>query len=330
MEALGRCVLGLDIGATKIIAALFSPDLTPLGTAKIKTAETGKAIVDSVVKLVDKVLSAADVPRSVLCAVGAAVAAPLDRKRGVVLEAPNMGLSGFPLGDTLSKALGLCVTLENDVQCGVSGELRAGALQGYSEAAGVFVGTGIGGALVLGGKLYRGSSGTAGEFGHMIVLEGGASCGCGGYGHLEALASRSAMAKDAAACAAAGKAPLAFAQAGTDLKLFRSSVFAKSFESGESEIIRIVDRSAHWLGVGLANIVAMFNPQAIVIGGGVVNRFGEYYRKKALASMEGHLMPTLAKSTKLLLSTLGDLAVPTGAAIAAMDSQGLDVRGKRP
>ncbi|MCX7023162.1 MAG: ROK family protein [Spirochaetes bacterium] len=316
--------LGIDIGGTKVLATVFDEGMRPVATSKERTPTGHPA--SEFARMVHSVGEAAarktGMPLSGFRAIGAAVAAPLDRKRGYVIEAPNMGLSDYPLRDELSRLFDRPVVLENDAQAGVLGELRAGALKGCRTAAGLFIGTGIGGGIVIDGQLYRGSTGSAGEFGHMTLLEGGPSCGCGGYGHLEALASRTSMAKDAAAAALAGKTPEAFAEAGTDLGKFRSSVFEKSVGAGETVTRRIVERSALWVGVALANIVVALNPEAIVLGGGVVMRFGESYRRAAERAMEERLMPGLAATVRILLSVLGDDAVAAGAAAAAIEAEG--------
>ncbi|HSV56548.1 MAG TPA: ROK family protein, partial [Magnetospirillaceae bacterium] len=217
----------------------------------------------------------------------------------------------------LASRTGAPVFLENDVQAGTLGELRGGALRGRRNAAAIFVGTGIGGGVVLDGKLYRGSTGSAGEVGHLILQDGGALCGCGRRGCLEALASRTAMARDAVAAASSGKAPVLHKHAGTDFRKYRSSAFARSVEAGEKEIQRIVERSAYWLGVGAACLAAILNPEAVVLGGGMVARFPALYRDEARKSLKDHLIPTL--EVELLVTELGDLAVPLGAAWAARE-----------
>jgi glucokinase len=154
----------------------------------------------------------------------------------------------------------------------------------------------------------------------MILHEGGAACGCGNYGCLEALASRTAMAKDSIGQAATGKAPTLYSLAGSDLRKCRSGVLYAAIEGGDKGVKKAVDRAASWLGVGLANLVHILNPEAIVVGGGVVTRFGQKFLDRAIASMEDHLMPGLSGTAQILLSELGDLAVPTGAACIALEA----------
>lgn len=318
----GRVYVGVDLGATKILAAVFDSAMKPLASEKSKTPReaSAKAVVAALAETVGRALASSGAAPSALAGVGVAVPGPLDRAKGVVRYTPNMGFRDYALGAELEGLFGAPAYLDNDVQAGVYGELRAGALKGRKNAVGVFVGTGIGGGIVIDGKLYRGATGSAGEVGHMIVQDGGALCGCGNYGCLEALASRSAMAKDALALAAAGKAPGMLKAAGTDIRKYRSSAFAESIEAGDKGVRKALDRAAYWLGVGLANLVHVLNPEAIVVGGGMAARFGERFLDRAIASMEEHLMPGLSGSAEVLLSALGDLAVPTGSAWAAAEA----------
>jgi glucokinase len=323
-----RIFVGVDLGGTKILAVAFDSELKVLATEKAKTPREAhaEAVVEALAEAVRKViaeasaLAAAKASSVTLDGVGVSVPGPLDRAKGIVRYTPNMGFKDYQLGVQLSKLFGAPAFLENDVQAGVYGELRAGALRGKLNAVGVFVGTGVGGGIVIDGKLYRGATGSAGEVGHMILQEGGAACGCGNYGCLEALASRTAMAKDAIVQAATGKAPILYSLAGSDLRKCRSSVLFEAIEGGDKGVKKAVDRAATWLGIGLANIVHILNPEAIVVGGGVVTRFGDKFLDRAVASMEGHLMPGLSGTVKVLLSELGDLAVPTGAACIAIEA----------
>jgi glucokinase len=325
-----RIYVGVDLGGTKILAVAFDSKLKVLATEKVKTPREANAapVVAALADAVRAVISAAGAGLE-LGGVGVSVPGPLDRAKGIVRYTPNMGFKDYKLGDELAGLFGAPAFLENDVQAGVYGELRAGALRGKLNAVGVFVGTGIGGGIVIDGKLYRGATGSAGEVGHMILHEGGAACGCGNYGCLEALASRTAMAKDAIGQAATGKAPTLYSLAGSELRKCRSSVLYAAIEGGDKGVKKAVDRAASWLGVGLANLVHVLNPEAVVVGGGVVTRFGQKFLDRAVASMEEHLMPGLSGTAEILLSELGDLAVPTGAACIALEaSRPMDARPK--
>jgi len=325
----GDHIIGVDLGATKILAAIFELGedgamKRTVAQLKIKTPgdEGPAALVGAMAETVEALRAqvAHELGTGRCLALGVAVPGPLDREKGIVRYTPNLGLENFPLSARLAERLGLDVALENDVQSGVYGELKAGALRGRRQAVGIFVGTGIGGGIVIDGELFRGSTGSAGEIGHMIVHEGGPLCGCGNYGCLEAHASRSALAKDALALAASGKAPAMLEAAGLNFRRYRSSALAEALAGKDAAIAKAVDRSAFWVGVGMANLVNILNPEAIVLGGGMVMRFGDRYLEGARAAMRARLMPGLADTVEILLSELGDLAVPAGAALMALGS----------
>jgi glucokinase len=319
---MGTFSIGVDLGGTKILAAAFDGKMRPLAQAKGKTPadKGGDAIVESISALVRKMLGEAGLEIAQAEWVGLAVPAPIDKAAGLIIQAPNLGLKDFPISKRLGQALGAKIGLNNDVVSGIWGEYRAGAARGFENVIGIFIGTGVGGGLILGGKLFAGAHGHAGEVGHMILQEGGAACGCGQYGCMEALSSRTAMAKEAVAGAATGKSPGLLESYGTDFRKYRSSTLQEGLEAGDPAVLRIVERSALWTGVGMANLVNILDPEAIVLGGGIMARFGELYRKKAAESMDAHLMPGFRKGVKVLVSELGDLAVATGAAILAAEA----------
>lgn len=309
--------IGVDLGGTKSLACVFDAKMRVVSQAKAKTpaGEGGDAVLRLVAEIIQEACHQADLKPSQALCVGVAVPAPIDPSSGTVLLAPNMGMRDYPFGPKLSMALGLPIKLANDVQAGIWGEYILGALKGFSNSLGIFIGTGIGGGIIINGRLWKGAHGHAGEIGHMILSESGAACGCGQYGCYEAMASRTAMAKDAVAAASSGKS-LAFARlGGTDFKKYKSSVFEQALAEKDAVALRIMERSAHWSGLAMANLVNAFDPEAIVLGGGIIARLGELYVAKARQSMEQHIIPAFHKGVRVFASKLGDLAVPSGAAL---------------
>jgi glucokinase len=313
--------IGFDLGGTKMIAALVAPDGSILARARSKTPgeEGADAVAEAMAATVEEVCAAAGVPKTAVAAVGAAVPGVIDPAKGSV-TLTNLNLKNYPLRATLQKRLGLKVILENDVNAGTWAEYKVGAAKGLRHVVGVFVGTGIGGGLVLDGRLYRGARGSAGEVGHIIQLDGGPLCGCGQYGCLESLASRTAMAKDAVAMAAAGRLPELSERTGTDFKKFKSSAFEKGLDDGNPYIVKIVDRAAYHLGLGLANLAMVLNPEAFVIGGGFANRLRDGYLAKVVEVMKHKAMKDVVKDVKVLLGSLDDDAGPLGAALLAREA----------
>jgi glucokinase len=320
--------IGVDLGGTKILVVVFDGDMAPLSMAKGKTpvAKGEDAIVEAIAGLSGKALAEAGLGPEDAARTAVTIPGPVDRATGRVILAPNLGLRDYPIAEKLDAALGASkgrrVSLHNDVIAGVWGEYRAGAARGFKDVIGVFIGTGIGGGIIIDGKLLRGAHGHAGEVGHMIVSEGGAPCACGQYGCLEALCSRTAMSKEAVAAAASGRSEGFLDDAGTDFRKYRSNVLDAGIKRKDPAALRIVDRAAFWAGVGMANLVNVLDPEAIVLGGGIMSRFGDRFLERASESMKSHLMPGIAKGVKVLLAELGDLAVATGAVILARDDEG--------
>lgn len=312
-------VLGFDLGGTKMLCGLVENGRTVTAHKKKKTKEVSKPeeLVERMVSCVEGCLEEAGLDAKDVEALGVAAPGPINLKTGTLLNPPNLGVKEFPLAKMLSKQLGIPVVLENDVNAGLYGEFVAGSAQGYKHVVGLFPGTGLGGGMILNGELYYGVSGAAGEIGHMTVQPGGRLCGCGNRGCLEAVASRGAMAREAAVLVGAGKSPTIAREAGMDISKMKSGVFADAVEAGEEAVIELVNNAAWWLGVGMANCVNIFNPEVIVVGGGLVEKLGKSYLKVAEAAMREHAMPTLSKNVRVVAAALADDAAVIGSAVVA-------------
>ena len=314
-------VVGIDLGGAKMLATVYRGGKA-LGSSKRSTDPIAGAdgLATGLVGTVEDALGAAKVRRSAPAAIGIGAPGPIDAQRGTLVGSPNLGVADFPIRDCLQDAFGVPVVLENDVSAGTYGEHRFGAARGRQHVLGVFPGTGIGGGLVLDGRLYRGATGNAGEVGHMIVQLHGPLCGCGQYGCLEALASRSALARDLIAQAAIGRAPVVAARAGTDVRSVRSKMIARVLAAGEQPGVELLERAAERLGVGIANCVNLLNPEMVVLGGGLVEKLGDWLIERAADSMRRHALPSLAEGVEVVPATLGDEAVVRGAAALAQES----------
>ena len=188
-----------------------------------------------------------------------------------------------------------------------------GGAKGFEHIVGIFPGTGIGGGLILDGQLYRGARGGAGEIGHMVMQLDGPLCGCGNRGCVEALASRTALTKDVASFALRGLSPKVEEKAGTDIAKIKSKVIARAFEENDTIVKQLVHQNAKYLGVAMGNCVNIFNPEVIVIGGGLIEKLGKAYLKIAEESMLQNSLEHLAKGVKVVAAELGDDAVCMGA-----------------
>lgn len=314
-----QCVVGVDLGGTKILTAIFDSALQKRAQTKKKTnpSDGEDSIIETICETITDALKKADQSPESLSAIGVTVPGVFDRNTGVVFSTPNLPFSDYPLKQKLEMHFPVPVVIENDVNAGTYGEYRAGAAKGFTHVIGVFPGTGIGGGLILDGKLFIGATGNAGEVGHMIINPSGPLCGCGKYGCLEAHASRSAMSRDAVFLANSGAAPETLASVGTDYAKYTSKVYDRACNGGDATVAAIVDRAAWYLGIGIANCVNLLSPEVVVIGGGLVERLGRHYLDRVEHSMREHAMSGISESVRMIAATLGDDAAVYGAAALA-------------
>ncbi len=247
--------------------------------------------------------------------IGIGAAGAVDPKRGVVVRAPNLGWSEIPLANELRKRLGPDVILGNDVQVAIIGEHSYGAAKGTKRGVGVWVGTGIGGGLIVDGKIDKGFRGAAGEIGHMLIKEDGPQCSCGRRGCVEALASRSAMERDVRA--APDSAVLAIMkERGKDR--MTSSVIERALDAGDPVMQEVLARAQHYLGLLTGNIVNMFDPEMVVIGGGIAQRLKKKFVVPiAEIARTRFLRPDPKNEVRIEHATLGDYSGALGACALA-------------
>ncbi|WP_038058538.1 glucokinase [Thermus amyloliquefaciens] len=245
-------VVGLDLGGTKIAAGVFDGERLLSQVVLPTPEEGGLAVVQALAEATAKAEAEAGT-RGV--AIGLGTPGPLDFKRGVIRFTPNIrGLSDFPIRRLLEEATGRPVHLENDANAAALAEHHLGAAKGEESSLFLTVSTGIGGGVVLGGRVLRGERGQGGELGHITLLPGGPVCGCGLEGCLEALAAGRALEREAS---------YAFHRKVDTRELFRL------FQEGDAKARRILLQSARYVGMGLASLVKAFDPGVVVVGGGL-------------------------------------------------------------
>ena len=265
-----RYVVGIDIGGTNIVAGTVAEDgseLLGLVSEPTFSEQGADAVLTRIVKLTRASMAAARGKE--IAGVGIGSPGPLDTKTGVVLLTPNLGWTNFPLRDRLTQALGLPAALDNDANCAVFGEWWRGAARGADYVVGLTIGTGIGGGIVLGGQVYRGASDIAGEIGHMTIDSTGRLCKCGNYGCLEAYASGPAIAARAVEGIRPGADTSLPKYVNGDLSKITAQVVYEAAHDGDEYAREVVKDTAKFLGAGVASIINIFNPEVVVICGGV-------------------------------------------------------------
>ena len=269
-----RFVLGIDIGGTNLVVGAVAEDGSALHALRSEPTRPeegsdavlrrlggmGRAVMDETRKMV---------PGAEFAGVGAGAPGPLDTKRGVVLLTPNLGWVNLPLRQLLQDALGIPAMIDNDANCAVLGEWWRGAARGAKQVIGITIGTGIGGGIIVDGRLYHGASDCAGEIGHTTVEVNGRRCKCGNYGCLEAYASGPAIARRAVEAIEAGQTSKLPDYVDGALERITAQTVYQAAHDGDELAEEVVGDTAKFLGAGIANMINIFNPEIVVVFGGV-------------------------------------------------------------
>lgn len=310
-----RAVAGVDLGGTNITVGLVEDDFRVVDDTKVSTPHGPGPVVDAIVAGVREL--GADV-------VAVGVGAPGPVSDGVVLTAPNLpGWGGpVPLAQELQEALGLPVEVENDATAGTVGEWRAGAGRGSDHLLGVWLGTGVGGGLVLDGRPYRGASGGAGELGHVPIRLDGAQCGCGLRGCVEAYAGRASMERTVRLAAEAGR-PTTMLEiaAGAGRQRLTAKVWAKALDDDDPLAVAVFGEAVAAVGAGIASAVNLLDLDRVVLGGGLTERFGKRLTGRILGATRAHLL-VADKPLQVVAAELGDHSGMVGAAALAREALG--------
>lgn len=311
--------LGIDLGGTKMLIALFDRKFKVRAQEKIRLeANKGeKFFFKALTHGIEDLVKDAGVKMKQVKAVGVGCAGMIRFPQGIVQYSPNLlFLENYPLRRKLANVLGRPVYVENDVNAGVIGEHAFGAAAGHSTAVGIFIGTGIGGGIIIDNKIYHGADGAAGEIGHMFVSLDPLWTGNRETGTLEAYSSRTTLASEAAKLALRMRAPRLLKNAGTDVRKIKSGALAQSVRTDRA-VRELTLQKARILGLGLANIANILNPSVIVLGGGLIEALGNVIVPEARRTMEKFGMGPNVKNIEVKAAKLGDLAVAMGAAKAA-------------
>jgi len=311
----GRVWVGLDLGGTKMLAKVFTPDYQELGTAKQKThgAKGAKTGLKRMAAVIEEALNEAGVDRGQVAGIGVGCPGPLDLIEGVIIEAPNLGWTAVPVESYIGDAFDCRAVICNDVDAGIYAEYTKGAARGSRGAVGIFPGTGIGAGAVFEGRLVRGARLSCMELGHIPLFP--ETSGRGEHGStLEEECSRLKIAAEAARAAYRGQAPHLYKSCGTDLSKITSGKLADAIAAGDVEIERIVRRSATLLGCGVAAVVHLLAPDRIVLGGGLVEAMPEIYLDTVRQSARERVLEAYRESFHIVPAELADDAGVLGAA----------------
>lgn len=267
--------IGIDIGGTKVSGGVLDDDGRILVRTRRDTPDRSNApriVEDTIVEVFEELLVLAEeahLERPATVGVGAAGFVAADR--ATVVFAPHLSWRNEPLRESLGKRIDLPIVIENDANAALWAEYRFGAARGATHAVMITLGTGIGGALLVGGHLVRGRYGIAGEFGHMQVVPGGQRCECGNRGCWEQYSSGNALVREARGMAMANS-PMAadlIAHVGGDVEDLTGPRITDAAKEGDATAVELLAEIGHWLGVGIADLAAALDPEVFIVGGGV-------------------------------------------------------------
>jgi len=310
-----KYAIGIDLGGTKILIALVDKatgEVINSVKKKTKKDKGPKNIIRKIVDGINELLQDSGSSLSKISSIGIGAAGQTDRENGILIGAPNLDCYDLNIKKALNEHFDIPVFLGNDVEIATIGEMKFGAAKGYKDFVCIFVGTGVGSAIVKEGKIVLGASGTAGEIGHMIVDLNGRTCGCGGHGCLEAYASRSAIERRIEGALKKGRPSCILDYLGSG-KSITSGMIQKSIERGDELVLQCVTEASEYLSGGIASIINFINPELIVLGGGLVEAV-DYFYEKTTKKAKAKSLPVPGKKIEFKKAVLGDYSGVIGAA----------------
>jgi glucokinase len=315
-----RYIVGVDLGGTSINVGVVPFGGGPVLGMRSMPTEPGrgaKSVVDRMNGMIREAMRdarrEASIPESGYVGIGIGSPGPLDRASGTVIETPNLGWRNFPLRDLIANEMGLDAVLDNDANAAALGEYWLGAGKDVDSLLALTLGTGIGGGIVLGGRVYHGASDVAGEVGHMTIDPTGRRCNCGNYGCLEAYASGPAIAARAVEGLRSGVASALPELAEGDLSEVTAETVYQAIVAGDLYAKEVMRETAAFLGTGVANLINILNPAMVVISGGVT-RAGDHLFEPLRGEVRRRAFRQAADACRIVASELGDMAGVIGAA----------------
>lgn len=315
-----RYIVGVDLGGTSVnVGVVPFEGGTVLGMRSLPTepGRGAKFVVDRVIGMIREAMrdarKEASIPEKGYVGIGIGSPGPLDRASGTVIETPNLGWRNFPLRDLIANEIGLDAVLDNDANAAALGEYWLGAGKEVESLLALTLGTGIGGGIVLGGRVYHGASDVAGEVGHMTLDPTGRRCNCGNYGCLEAYASGPAIAARAVEGLRSGVASVLPELADGDLPAVTAETVYQAILAGDLYAKEVMRETATFLGTGIANLINILNPEMVVISGGVT-RAGDHLFEPLRSEVRRRAFRRAADACRIVASELGDMAGVVGAA----------------
>ncbi len=306
--------IGIDLGGTKILTGLVNKgNGEVLYSIKQKTGseKTAENIVEKLKISIKELLETSKFDIAQIDSIGIGAPGQVDREKGILISAPNLHCENLNLKAILEREFFIPTYLGNDVGIATLGEMKFGAGVGFDNFVCIFVGTGIGSGIAENGKIRYGATGTCGEIGHIIVDAGGRPCGCGGNGCLEAYASRTAIEARIMGALKKGR-PSIITEYMRDDKAISSKMIRKALEHKDELITQILFEASDYLSNGLATVINFYNPELIILGGGLIDAVDEFY-ERTITKAKTKALPIPASKIQFKKAKLGDFSGVIGA-----------------
>lgn len=316
--------IGIDLGGTKIIGVLLTESFEKIAVVKKNTkAHLGlQSVVERIIALVDELLAAASISIDQIDSIGIGVPGPVDSHTRRIITAPNLGWKDVDLKHIIEKQFNCFTDIQNDVNAGTYAEYVLTLKKQFNHVVGMFVGTGLGGGIILNGQLFYGANGYAGEVGHMIIHKKGLACNCKNNGCLESYASKTGLMNSI-------KRNLQDPDLAEIRKLLendpefilKSSFIKKLIQEKNPYMLERIKKMANNIAIGMINLVNILNPEAIILGGGMMDALSDILLPQILKSLNRKAKVTPVHQLEIRIASLGDDAVMLGAALLAKESK---------
>lgn len=307
--------VGIDLGGTKILAGIVEKESGKVlfeVKNKTKKEKGNRKITAKIIETLEELFETSNVPKEEISSVGIGLAGQVERNKGILINAVNLECKDLNIKEILEEKFSIPVNIGNDVEVATFGELKFGSGIGYKDIVCIFVGTGIGSSIVKDGKIHLGASQSAGEIGHIIVDLNGRACACGANGCLEAYASRSAI--ESRILGAVKKGRKSIITELTDGKSISSKHIKKSLEAHDEVVTQYVNEAIDYLSGGIASVINFYNPELIILGGGLIQSIDDFYLQ-TIKKARAKALPTPALSIEFKKASLGDYSGVIGAAL---------------
>jgi len=304
----------LDVGGTKVLGAIFNEKDEIIYRLKKRSKSEGEGSADVekvIISVVEEMIKKSGIDPKKLNAIASCAPGVIDQDKGIVLFTPNLPWRNYDIAGAMKKKFGVPFFVGNDVNLGVLGEYKFGAAKGYKNIVGFFPGTGMGGGLILNGKLFTGNQFKAAEYGHMTLDPDGPLCGCGQSGCLEVFSSKRGM-SDYIRQQVGRKRPCMLAEDVANGGIFRSKRLKKALAAKDEVAMEAVDRACHYLAIATGNMINTISPDLVIYGGGIMEAMGPLFLEKILKELDRYCMVSIRPTVDVKLAALGDDSILYG------------------